>query len=171
MARTAAAKLYDSDYYTWALTQAQALRHGRFKDLDLTNLVDEVEDMGRNEARELESRLEVLLMHLLKWACQPGAQSKSWQLTIKQQRLRVRKLLKRSPGLKSTVPELFVDAYETGRLEAAKETSLEEENFPPICPWTFEQATDDGFWPESALAKGNGNHQSSPRQRRGRRRA
>ena len=171
MARTAAAKLYESDYYTWALTQAKALRHGRFKDLDLPNLVDEVEDMARNEARELESRLEVLLMHLLKWAYEPAAQSKSWQLTIKQQRLRVWKLLKRSPGLKSKVPELFVDAYEGARLQAAIETPLEEEDFPTVCPWTFEQATDDGFWPETALPEGDGNHQSSPRQRRGRRRA
>jgi hypothetical protein len=171
MARTSAVKLYESDYYTWALTQAKALRHGRFKDLDLPNLVDEVEDMARREARELESRLEVLLAHLLKWAYQPTVQSKSWRLTVKEQRLQVRRLLKESPGLKSKVPELFADAYEGARLQAAKETPLEEEDFPTACPWTLEQATDDGFWPEIALPEGRENHEGSPRQRRGRRRA
>jgi hypothetical protein len=171
MARTASTKLYDSDYYTWALTQAHALRHGRFKDIDLPNLVDEVEDMARSESRELESRLEVLLAHLLKWTYQPAAQSKSWQLTIREQRLRVRKLLERSPGLKSKVSELFADAYEGARLQAAKETPLQVEDFPTVCSWTFEEATDDGFWPEIALRQRGGNHEKSPRQRRGRRRA
>jgi hypothetical protein len=168
MARTAAAKLYECDYYTWALKQAQALRHGRFKELDLPNLVDEVEDMARTEARELESRLQVLLAHLLKWSFQPVVQAKSWQLTIKEQRLQVRKLLKRSPGLKSKVPELFADAYEGARLQAAKETTLDEEDFPNACPWPWQQAIDDAFWPEIASPPGNGNHETLRRRRRGR---
>ena len=53
MSRTATAKLYDRDYYTWALKQAEALRHGCFSNLDLPHLIDEVEDMAKSQEREL----------------------------------------------------------------------------------------------------------------------
>ncbi|MGO9058998.1 MAG: DUF29 domain-containing protein [Candidatus Binataceae bacterium] len=169
MSRLTAAKLYDRDYYTWALNQAEALRDGRFEDLDLPNLIDEVEDMARSEARQLESRMEVLLVHLLKWVHEPESRSKSWRLTVEEQRLRIGKLLKQNPGLKPKAAEIMRDAYETARLQAARETALQKTDFPSVCPWTFEQAIDDGFWPEVA-GEGNGKHAASPRQRRGRRR-
>ena len=169
MTKPAAATLYDSDYYTWALTQAQALRRGLFKDLDLPNLIEEVEDMARSEARELESRL-VVLPHLLKWVNQPDARSKSWRLTIEEQRLRVRKLLKRNPGLKPKTAEILLDAYESARLRAARETALEKEDFPSTCPWTFEQAVDDVFYPEAPALSGNGGRKAL-RQGHGRKRA
>lgn len=166
MARTAAAKLYESDYYTWALTQAKALRRGCFKDLDLPNLVDEVEDMAKSQERELRSRLTVLLTHLLKWAYEPGVRSKSWRLTIKEQRLQAKELLGENPGMKPKARQVLAKAYRSSRLEAAKETPLEEEDFPSTCPWTWEQATDDGFWPEIATGE-NGKRAKSVRQRRG----
>lgn len=167
MSRTATAKLYDRDYYTWALKQAEALRERRFEDLDLPNLIDEVGDMARSEARQLETRMEVLLLHLLKWTYEPELRSKSWRLTLDEQRLRVGKLLKHNPGLKTKTAEITRDAYESARLQAARESTLEKNDFPATCPWIFEQAIDDGFWPEIA-PEGNGKHVASPRQRRGR---
>ena len=169
MTKPAAATLYESDYYTWALTQAQALRQGLFKDLDLPNLIEEVEDMARSEARELESRLKVLLAHLLKWAYQPQARSKSWRLTIKEQRLQVGKSLRENPGLRPRIPAISNDAYESARLQAAKETPLEEDDFPATCPWTYEQAIDDDFFPEAPPSGGNGGRKA-PRQGHGRKR-
>jgi hypothetical protein len=163
--------LYENDYYTWALTQAQTLRQGRFNELDLRNLAEEVEDMARHETRELENRLEVVLAHLLKWAYQPDARSKSWRLTIREQRLQVHRLLSESPGMKPKAPVILTAAYETARLLAARETPLEEDDFPATCPWTLDQTTDDGFLPEAAALEGNGKRSNSTRQRRGHRRA
>ena len=40
-------------------------------------------------------------MHLLKWQFQSNLRSRSWQLTIKEQRLRLEKLLAENPSLKS----------------------------------------------------------------------
>lgn len=130
--------MYQSDYYTWALTQA--LRRGLFEDLDIPNLAEEVEDIARSEARELESRLGVLLAQLLKWAYEPEGRSKSWRLTLREQRLHVGKLLKQNPGLKPEIAEILRDAYESARLQAAKETPLEEDDFPVEYPWTFEHS-------------------------------
>lgn len=166
MATRAHANLYESDYHTWALTQAEALRTRCFTKLDLPNLVDEVEDMAKSQERELGSRFAVLLMHLLKWAYQPEARSKNWRLTIKEQRLRANELLTENPGMKAKAPQIFAKAYRAARLEAAKETPLEEEDFPEVNPWTVEQASDDSFWPENPAPQGNGDRQPSSRRRR-----
>jgi len=74
---------YEQDFYGWTQEQAALLRAGRLTDLDIENLIEEVETMGRSEKRELESRLTVLLLHLLKWKYQPNRRGRSWNLTIK----------------------------------------------------------------------------------------
>lgn len=62
---------HETDFYTWTQEQAALLRAGRLAELDTTNLIEEIEDMGRGERRELEYRLSLLLAHLLKWLYQP----------------------------------------------------------------------------------------------------
>lgn len=74
---------YTTDFYAWTQEQAKLLRNKEIKSLDLQNIAEEIEDIGRSEKRQLESRLEVLIMHLLKWQFQPNLCSRSWQLTIK----------------------------------------------------------------------------------------
>jgi len=106
--------------------------------------------MGNSRYRELESRLEILLMHLLKWQFQPEHQGTSWELTIEEQRARIAKLLRKNPSLKAQVHDAIEDAYGFAIRLAAKETGLNKSTFPSRCPWTFEQATDPGFWPEPA---------------------
>lgn len=138
---------HETDFYTWTQEQAALLRAGRVTDLDIAGLLEEVEDMGRSERRELASRLAVLLMHLLKWKYQPDRQGNSWRLTIEEQRYEVRKELRDNPGLKSDIPAFMVDSYEVARLKAAKETKLQKSTFPTDCPWLFEQIMDDDFWP------------------------
>jgi len=147
---TATAHLYETDFYGWIQNQAGMLKAGSFAGLDLKNLIEEVESMGRSEKRELESRLEVLLSHLLKWQFQPDFRGASWQATIKEQRERIAKHLKENPSLKSFIPGAFNEMYRYGTLKAVKETGIPESTFPALCPWTFEQATDPDFWPEAA---------------------
>lgn len=141
--------LYESDYYTWALEQARALRARSSKALDWENLAEEVEGLARTEAREFRSRLEVLLVHLLKWRYQPNKRSRSWRLTIREQRQRVAQVLDENPGLKGTLEESVTAAYALARLVAARETRLAERTFPSASPWSFEQMTDAEFWPNS----------------------
>jgi len=146
---TANLQMYETDFYGWTQNQATTLRAKNFAALDLDNLIEEIESMGRSEKRELESRLELLLMHLLKWQYQSNFRSKSWQLTIKEQRKRVAKHLKDNPSLKGFLAEMYREVYDYAVLEAAKETGMDETVFPQQCPWTFEQAMDADFWPQS----------------------
>jgi len=148
MVSSTSARLYDTDFYGWIQNQAAMLRGRDFAAIDLDNLIEEVESMGRSEKRELENRVELLLMHLLKWAYQPNFRSRSWQLTIKEQRRQVARHLRDNPSLKSLMPEIHEEAYQGAIFSAAKETGMDEAMFPAQCPWTFEQAMDAGFWPE-----------------------
>jgi len=62
---------YDQDFFAWSQEQARLLRSGRFSQLDVTHLVEEIGDLGKRERRALESRLAVLIGYLLKWRYQP----------------------------------------------------------------------------------------------------
>lgn len=139
---------YEKDFYGWTQEQARLLAAGRFAELDLANLAGEIEDMGSSELREIESRFTRLFSHLLKWKFQPSHRGVSWELTLKEQRSRIAKRLKKSPGLKPHLQEVTEDAYEYARIEAAKETGLALSIFPESMPWTIEQATADNFLPE-----------------------
>src|SRR5271169_5894026 len=80
---------YDKDVIRWSQKQARLLRAGRFTELDVEHLTDEIEDVGKSEKRELANRMAVLMAHLLKWSRQPENRSKSWRATIVVQRKRV----------------------------------------------------------------------------------
>ncbi|MEI6067655.1 MAG: DUF29 domain-containing protein [Methylococcaceae bacterium] len=139
---------YNQDFYGWTQEQASLLKAGRLNDLDVINLIEEIETMGRSEKRELQSRLTVLLMHLLKWKYQANRRGRSWTLTIIGQRLKLASVIKDNPGLKPQLPDLINDAYTLARVNAAKETKLDIDVFEAACPWTFEQLINDGFYPD-----------------------
>jgi hypothetical protein len=139
--------LYEQDFHAWALQQAELLRTGQLDRADLDNIAEEIESMGRSEKRDLTSRLTVLLLHLLKWQHQPAFRGNSWRLTIKGQRRGLDRHLRDNPSLKSQLDQAMSDAYGDARIEAERETGLATETFPDICPFTFDQAISDDFWP------------------------
>ena len=139
---------YQKDFYSWTRDQAELLKAGRFNELDVVNLIEEIETMGRSEKRELESRLTVLLVHLLKWQYQPTQRGRSWQLTIQEQRLEFFDVLNDNPGLKPQVQALLTRSYHKSKIRASKESGLDTNVFPSVCPWEFAQLMDDAFLPD-----------------------
>jgi hypothetical protein len=89
--------------------------------------------------RELDNRLARLFARLLKWQFQPNRRSRSWTLTIKEQRRRLHRHLAQNPGLKAKLEQAVLDAYGDAILEAARKAGLAEEVFPPVCPFAIEQ--------------------------------
>jgi hypothetical protein len=126
------------DYYRWTEETADKLRRRKFESLDLPALIEEVEDLGRKERSALESRLAVLLAHLLKWDRQPMKGSRSWGATISLQRLRIERLLDESPSLRPVVTQILPAAYREAVLLAVRDTGLDREPFPSECPYTAE---------------------------------
>ncbi|RIK39455.1 MAG: DUF29 domain-containing protein [Chloroflexi bacterium] len=142
-----ATTLYDVDFYAWTQEQAKLLRQEEFSRLDITNLIDEIEDMGKSQQRQLYSRLVVLMTPLLKWQFQPGKQSRSWQATIRVQRRRLHRLLDQTPSLRAHLDQTIIEAYADAVDEAWAETGLDVETFPSACPYTSTQLLDETFFP------------------------
>ncbi|WP_373529601.1 DUF29 domain-containing protein [Nostoc sp.] len=143
--------LYQQDFYLWVQTTAELLKQGRLTELDLENLIDEIETMGRSEKKALRSDLEVVLRHLLKYKYQSEKRSGSWRATIREHRKRLRQALEESPSLKPYLYEVFGLCYGDARLLAADETELDVVIFPEESPFTPEQALDPDFLPESII--------------------
>jgi hypothetical protein len=140
--------LYAQDFYAWTQEQAALLRDRKTQALDYFNLAEELESLGKSQHRELGSRLDVLVMHLLKWCYQPLERSGSWRSTMRTQRRELRRLLQHSPSLRPLVMSVMHDGYRDARLEASEETGLPLATFPQDCPWTAEQVLNADFWPE-----------------------
>jgi hypothetical protein len=143
---------YDTDFYEWTQNQAAALAAGHVSELDLAHLAEEIESLGKRDRRALESPLEVLVMHLLKWFYQPEERQTghSWRSTIQTQRRDIRRILRDSPSLRRQVQGMVETDYQDVRLDASTETGLPLERFPETCPWTAEQVLDVMFWPGEA---------------------
>jgi hypothetical protein len=130
---------YERDFYSWLMEQARHLRDGRFEALDCDNLAEEIESLGREQFNKLVSALRVLMAHILKWDHQPALRSRSWILSIQEQRIEIADVLEDNPGLKPRLSEALTRAYRRARIEAAKETGLEEDKFPTVCPYAFDE--------------------------------
>jgi hypothetical protein len=131
---------YETDFARWAESQAAALRAGRFAELDVENLAEEVDALARRDRRELLSRLTVLAVHLLKVRYRPDRASGSWRGTIVEQATRIRRLLEESPSLAPLVQEFAGTAYGDARRQAAAETGLPVATFPEELEPEFERA-------------------------------
>ncbi|PZN79674.1 MAG: DUF29 domain-containing protein [Candidatus Methylumidiphilus alinenensis] len=140
--------LHENDLYAWTRQQVQLLKSGQLSALDVSNLIDEVDDMGGSIRNQLESRLEVLLMHLLKWQYQPNYRGRSWQLTIKEQRRKIERLIRKNPSLQNTLDQTLADAYGDAILAAAKETGMAENIFPEQCPYSIQQIIYSDYLPD-----------------------
>ena len=139
---------YEQDFYSWTQEQAALLRAGRLNDLDIENLIEEIETMGRSEKRALQSRLSVLLCHMLKWHYQPARRGNSWNCTILEQRLKFQQVLNENPGLKHEFSNILSTAYKIAVVKARNETGLRSDIFPVECPWTFDQLSDEAYYPD-----------------------
>ena len=144
---------HDSDFYAWALHNAQLLREGAFNQLDAEQIAEELESMSASERRELLNRLQVLILHLLKFQYQPERRGKSWLLTINHQRTAIERLLEQSPSLRRVLDaDALVKVYGKALRDAVIETDLDRHLFPVDCPYRLEQILDEDWFPAAEEA-------------------
>lgn len=138
---------YDQDVVAWAAEQARLIREGRFDQLDIEHIADEIEDVGKSEQRELASRMAVLLAHLLKWQVQPTLRGASWDRTIREQRKQALRRLRKTPSLRPLLSdaEWKEDMWGDAVTLAISETGLD--TFPEACPWPLADVLADGWLP------------------------
>ncbi|OIP69234.1 MAG: hypothetical protein AUK43_13555 [Oscillatoriales cyanobacterium CG2_30_40_61] len=142
--------LYDQDYYLWLKTTINQLRANQFSQVDLENLLEELETMGRSEKHKIENLLVKLFEHLLKLQFWQGERERNqghWQGEIREFRRQINKQLKSSPSLKPYILEIFDECYEDARKEASDRSQLPLETFPVISIGSLEQILDENWFP------------------------
>ncbi|AFY72499.1 protein of unknown function DUF29 [Synechococcus sp. PCC 7502] len=145
---TSSSNLYEHDFYAWIKQQVNLLNSHEWEKIDLSNLVEEIESLGKQQRQEFRNRLAILIAHLLKWEYQEARRSHSWLATIRIQRREIIRLLQENPSLKPYIPEAVIDAYENARDLASAETNLSAKIFPENFPYSLEQTLDSKFFPK-----------------------
>lgn len=138
-------RLYETDFYGWLMQQSHVLKTGEFQQLDIANLVEELQSLGKQQRQELRNRLGVLLGHFLKWQFQPEKRSKSWRATIREQRREILRLMKENPSLKPYLEEAMLYGYQSGLDLVVRETPLDYPDLPEDCIYSLEQVGDANF--------------------------
>lgn len=132
------ADLYEADETAWLDAMAALIRRGAYRELDYAHLEEYLSDMAGRDRREVESRLVVLITHILKWLYQPDQRSRSWQGTIVEQRQELARLVARGVLRNHAVAvlaEMCAEAVE----RAVAETGLPAQTFPADCPYSLDQ--------------------------------
>jgi hypothetical protein len=140
--------LYDAEFVAWTEQTATRLRRGQFAAIDIDHLAEEVEDMGKRDLREANSRLRVLLVHLLRWRHQPKKRSSSWRSTIVTQRQEIADLLHQSPSLRPKLAASLPRTYDAAVARVVAQTKLAASAFDARCPFTLGQILDPTFLPD-----------------------
>ena len=148
--RTKAKDLYDEDFYVWTEAQAALLRERRFEALDLANLIEEVEALGRAERSKVLNNASVVVEHLLKLQHSPAQDPRrGWAESILEHRTRLE--IELTPRLRQILAEELPRVYALTRRATERKLRLYGEDaaadaLPTTCAYTVEQITGD-WWP------------------------
>ncbi|MCG6137260.1 MAG: DUF29 domain-containing protein [Nostoc sp. LLA-1] len=142
--------LYEQDFYLWIQTTVKLLKERNLEQLDIDNLLEEIDSMGRSEKKELKTRLIVLIEHLLKlqfWILEKDDNARGWRTTVVEQRRQILYILADSPSLKSILNHIFIDCYTDARKDTIRKYQLSSELFPEQPPFSLEQVLNEDFIP------------------------
>jgi len=115
---------YDADLVLWSREQAELLRRmgagERVNDrVDWQHVAEEIESLGNSDRRDLSSRIETVLRHLIKLEISPSDPPRAgWKRTIAEQRVQIGRLLRDSPSLRQLVPDAVRDELPDARMLA-----------------------------------------------------
>jgi hypothetical protein len=138
-------KKYNIDFYAWALHNATLLKQGKFSEVDVEHVAEEIESLGKSDKRELINRCAILLAHLLKWQFQPDKRSNSWKYTLEEQCDEILELLEDSPSLKYELEEKWERAYKKAVRIAVADTGMSQNSFPETCPFCLDDILNPDF--------------------------
>ncbi|MFM6108680.1 MAG: DUF29 domain-containing protein [Sphaerospermopsis kisseleviana] len=143
-------KLYEQDFYLWIQTTVKLLSEGKLEQLDIENLIEEIDSIGRREKKELKTRLIVLIEHLLKlqyWTEEKDYNARGWRNTVVEQRRQIAYSLADSPSLKSILNDVFLECYQDARNDTLRKYELPSELFPEDSPFSLLDILNADFLP------------------------
>jgi Domain of unknown function DUF29 len=135
--------LYDTDFVVWADRTAELLRQGKFDEVDLEHLIEEVENLAKSDRRAVRSQLGRLIMHLVKLRIQPERETSGWRSSIVDARRQINALIEDSPSLLHHLEQTLERNYAGAVKDALDETGLASRRgkikIPEACPFTLSQ--------------------------------
>jgi hypothetical protein len=140
--------LYDADYQLWLDQTVAQLKAHNFSNLDLENLIEEIESLGKSDKRAISSYLMRLCEHFLKlryWEAERENCFRGWKLEVANFRLQIQAILKDSPSLKNHLHENFELEYRNGRKLFLNASELNARLIPKEPDFTLEQALDEDW--------------------------
>ncbi|WP_413174333.1 DUF29 domain-containing protein [Anabaena azotica] len=143
-------KLYEQDFYLWIQTTVQQLKERNVEQLDIENLIEEIDSIGRREKKELKTRLVVLIEHLLKlqyWTEEKEYNARGWRNTVVKQRRQIAYTLADSPSLKAILNDVFLDCYQDARKDTINKYQLSSNLFPEEPPFSLTEVLNTDFIP------------------------
>ncbi len=142
--------LYETDYQLWIAQILERLRSRDFENIDVENLIEEVESLGRSERHALSSYLMRLCEHLLKvkyWESERELCLRGWSLEIRNFRIQIQEQLETSPSLKTFLQNVFPKQYSNGRKLFLDLSGLTSALIPEQPCFSLEQALDEDWLP------------------------
>jgi hypothetical protein len=130
--------LYETDFVEWSDRTAQLLRAGRFDELEIENVAEEIASLGRAERKAVRSQLQRLMMHKIKQQVQPDRDSASWRASIASARAQILDEIEDAPSLKGHLRENIERVYALALSQALRETGKPGRTIPAQCPWDLD---------------------------------
>src|ERR1051325_5989570 len=117
--------LYDVDFAEWAFEVANLLRERRFDEVDWATVIEEIDDLAKNQHSAVRSQLWRMLLHLIKIAIQPQKESASWRHSIADAQDKLQRKCTTSPSLVRALETDLQKIYERSIVGALYETGIE----------------------------------------------
>jgi len=153
---------YDDDVFAWACAQRDALSRRDIAALDWDNLAEEIDDLGKSQLGEMESRLATILEHLLKYEFGLVREpARGWKRTVIVQRSELARLLRRNPSLAARLDEIAGDVYDDARRNALAafeehepdDLALYAGRLPVALPYAARSLLDPEFMPAARSSR------------------
>ncbi len=148
--KTRLSKLYQEDFVLWLDETVKQLQNQDLENLDWEHLIEEIEGLGSEQRRKVDSYLVQLLIHLLLyryWEAEKEPCQRGWKNEIGNFRLEL-DLLFESTTLYNHFLQRINILYPKARKRAVEKSELPANLFPEQCPFTPERLIDSSFFPE-----------------------
>ncbi|MGK7930180.1 MAG: DUF29 domain-containing protein [Microcystaceae cyanobacterium] len=140
--------LYQEDESLWLAEMVKLLRENRLEELDIDNLVEELEALGRRDKNRVESLLRQIIIHFLclqYWAAEYDYNHRHWQGEIATFRIQLNRAL--TTNLNHHLRDHLEEIYQEAVFIVNQKTGLTMDTFPVNCPYSLTQLLDKKWLP------------------------
>lgn len=125
-------KTYNEDFYGWSLEQAKLIRENKLSEIDIENVAEEIESLGKRDLRRVKEIVRWGMIDLI------DTQETSHISKLKFCPLEFNDILEESPMLRALLENDWQNQYKKAlRLALIRNPNLKDVPFPEICPFTL----------------------------------